>query len=222
MKYKHRARCGSCIEMMGQSSVKGELGKGEKGIQTFPSSSLFSLKKKPTKIKRVESLDSPNQRFFSRARWPHLESKMEKKWPSPALVSLTNHKQLFAYHSNASELLPLHKAFPASFQLQTQIAAIQKTGELWLLPIHWKKKFGARTFNTKGKVPEVYNTTRGVNELSSLSTISQWWTCYIWCFMAPSEIHLHYILLMPNGPTILKGSAECYRLVYLLLNGICI
>lgn len=83
------------------------------------------------------------------------------------------------------------------------------------------KKLGARSFNRKGKVPEVYNTSRGTHELSSLSTASQWWTCYIWYFMALSEIHLHYILLLPNWLTILKGSAECYRLVYLLLNAIC-
>lgn len=82
-----------------------------------------------------------------------------------------------------------------------------------------RKKLGARTFHRK--VPEVYNTSRGVHELSNLNTMSQWWTCCIWHFMALSEIHLHYILLLPNWPTILKGSAEHYRLVYLLLNVIC-
>lgn len=94
---------------------------------------LLHLKKIFTKIQRIESQYSPNQFvcFFSpKAKLLHLESKIEKKWPSPTSISLTNHKQLFAYHSNASELLPLHKAFPASFQLQTQTAAVQKTGEL--------------------------------------------------------------------------------------------
>lgn len=49
--------------MMGQSSVKGKLGKGEEGAQEFPSLTTFSEKKKP-KNKTQYNRKVPQTSFF--------------------------------------------------------------------------------------------------------------------------------------------------------------
>ena len=103
--------------------------------------------------------------FFSRVRLHHFEPRIAKIWPSPALVSLTNHT--VAICSNIAEFLPLlylshqdvsHRHKQQLFRQLVSPGCYQSI----------EKQFRAGTYTSKGEVPEVHSTTGKVCELSSL------------------------------------------------------